>query len=144
MQLERDQMPTLFTRIINGELPGTFVYRDSQCVSFMTINPITRGHVLVLPIAEIDHWTDMSGDLTAHLFGVARLIGQAQYQAFKCERVGLVIAGYEIPHCHLHLIPTTSMADFSFANAAQNVPTHELEAAAQDIIAALGHLKQGP
>lgn len=110
----------------------------------MTINPITRGHVLVLPIEEIDHWTDMSGDLTAHLFGVARLIGQAQYQAFKCERVGLVIAGYEIPHCHLHLIPTTSMADFSFANAAQNVPIHELEAAAQEIIAALGHLKQGP
>ena len=136
-------MPTLFTRIINGELPGTFVYRDSKCVSFMTINPITRGHVLVLPIEEIDHWPNMSSELTSHLFEVARVIGQAQYMAFKCERVGLVIAGYEIPHCHLHLIPTTSMADFSFANAAQSVPIHELESAAKEIISALGNLKQG-
>lgn len=135
-------MPTLFTRIINGEVPGTFVYRDSQCVSFMTINPITRGHVLVLPIEEIDHWPDMSTDLTAHMFGVAALIGQAQHHAFRCKRVGLVIAGYEIPHCHLHLIPTNSMADLSFDNAAQNVPTHELESAANQIIAALGDLKQ--
>lgn len=133
-------MPTLFTRIITGQLPGTFVHRDSQCVSFMTINPITRGHVLVLPIEEIDHWPDMSADLTAHLFRVARLIGQAQQHAFKCERVGLIIAGYEIPHCHLHLIPTTSMADFSFANAAQNVPIHELETAANEIIVAMGNL----
>ncbi|MHB1130413.1 MAG: HIT family protein [Ilumatobacteraceae bacterium] len=136
-------MPTLFTRIITGELPGTFVYRDSQCASFMTINPITRGHVLVLPIEEVDHWPDMSDDLSTHLFGVARRIAKAQHQAFTCERVGLIIAGYEIHHCHLHLIPTTSMADFSFANAAQNVPTHELEAAAQEIITALGNLKQG-
>ena len=136
-------MPTLFTRIIDGELPGTFVYRDSKCVSFMTINPITRGHVLVLPIEEINHWPDMSTKLTGHLFGVARLISQAQYMAFKCERVGLVIAGYEIPHCHLHLIPTTSMADFNFANAAQNVPLHEIVSAANEIIAALENLKQG-
>ena len=74
---------------------------------------------------------------------MARLIGQAQYMAFKCKRVGLVIAGYEIPHCHLHLIPTTSMADFNFANAAQNVPIHELESAANEIISAMGNLKQG-
>lgn len=137
-------MPTLFTRIIDGELPGTFVYRDSKCVSFMTINPITRGHVLVLPIEETNHWQDMSTELTGHLFGVARLISQAQHFAFKCERVGLIIAGYEIPHCHLHLIPTTSMADFNFANAAQNVPILELESAANEIIAALGNLKQSP
>lgn len=135
-------MSTLFTRIITGELPGTFVYRDSQCVSFMTINPIARGHVLVLPIQEINHWPDMPADLSAHLFGVARLIARAQQQAFTCERVGMIIAGYEIPHCHLHLIPTTSMADFNFANAAQHVPVHELETAASELIAALGNLQQ--
>ena len=89
-------MPSLFTRIINLELPGTFVYRDSRCVSFMTINPIAPGHVLLLPIEEVEHWPDMSKDLTAHLFGIASLIGQAQHRAFKCKRVGLVIAGYEI------------------------------------------------
>jgi len=136
-------MPTLFTRIIHGELPGTFVYRDALCVSFMTINPITRGHVLVVPIEEFDHWPDMSDDLTAHLFQVARIIGKAQHQAFKCDRVGLVIAGYEIPHCHLHLIPTRSMDDFNFAHAAQNVPIHELQTAAAELILALHDLKQG-
>lgn len=135
-------MPTLFTRIINGEIPGTFVYRDPLCVSFMTINPITQGHTLVLPIEEIDHWPDMSGDLTAHLFGIAARIGKAQHLAFDCKRVGLIIAGYEIPHCHLHLIPTNSMADMSFDNAAQNVPLHEIESAAGRIIAAMKDLEQ--
>lgn len=130
-------MSTLFTRIINGELPGTFVYRDSQVVSFMTINPITRGHVLVVPIEEVDHWPDVSSGLSAHLFEVARIIARAQQVAFACERVGLIIAGYEIPHCHIHLIPTTSMADFNFANAAQGVSSHELEMAANEIIRSL-------
>ena len=80
-------MPTLFTRIINGEIPGTFVYRDSRCVSFMTINPIARGHVLVLPIEEIDHWPDMSADLTTHLFGVAAALGKAQHQRLSNANV---------------------------------------------------------
>lgn len=136
-------MPTLFTRIINSEIPGTFVYRDSLCVSFMTINPISPGHVLVLPIEEVDHWPDMSDDLTSHLFYVARMIARAQHRAFKCRRVGLVIAGYEIPHCHLHLIPTNSMDDFDFHRAAQNVPEKDLQSAADKIIEALGELKQG-
>jgi histidine triad (HIT) family protein len=108
----------------------------------MTINPIATGHVLVLPIEEIDHWHDMPGDLTSHMFGVAARIGKAQHHAFRCKRVGLIIAGYEIPHCHLHLVPTNSMADFSFDNAAQNVPTSELESAANQIISALEDLKQ--
>ncbi len=109
----------------------------------MTINPISPGHVLVLPIEEIDHWPDMSDDLAGHLFGVARLLAQAQHQAFKCRRVGLVIAGYEIPHCHLHLIPTNSMDDFDFRRAAQDVPEKDLQSAADKIIQALGELKQG-
>lgn len=109
----------------------------------MTINPITPGHVLLLPIKEVNHWPDMPRELTAHLFSVASLIGQAQHQAFKCRRVGLIIAGYEIPHCHIHLIPTNSMADFDFDHAAQNVETKDLQSAANLIIAAMGDLKQG-
>lgn len=136
-------MPTLFTRIINGEIPGTFVHRDLRCVSFMTINPIARGHLLVLPIEEIDHWSDMSGDLIAHLFGVAAMIGNAQRRAFHCKRVGLVVAGYEIPHCHIHLIPTNSMAELSFEVAARDVSAHELESAANQIMTAMQELEQG-
>lgn len=130
-------MPTVFTHIIEGRIPGTFVWKDDRCVAFMTINPIADGHVLVVPREEIDHWVDCSPDLSAHLFAVAHEIGRAQMDAFACERIGLIVAGYEVPHTHLHVIPTSSMADLSFANAASTVEREELEAAAARIRAAL-------
>jgi histidine triad (HIT) family protein len=130
-------MGTIFTRIIAGELPGTFVWRDERCVAFMSINPIATGHVLVVPVDEIDHWLDAPDDLTAHLFEVTRVIGLAQRDAFDCRRVGVIIAGYEVPHLHVHVIPTNSMADVAFANAAQWVDPAELEAAADKIRAQL-------
>ena len=130
-------MSTLFTKIIHGELPGTFVYRDEVCVCFMTINPITVGHALVVPIQEVDEWSDLSVDTTSHLFNVARRISAAQKIAFGCTRVGLVVAGYEIPHCHLHLIPSNSMDDFRFENAAAHSDQAELKATASKIMAAL-------
>ena len=125
---------TLFTRIIKGDIPGTFVYRDEFCVAFMTISPITTGHTLVVPIKEVDQWTDLPPKLNEHLFNVAKVIGQATKRAFGCERIALVIAGYEIPHCHLHVIPSNSMADLEFANARTNVDRDELEQAAVRII----------
>jgi diadenosine tetraphosphate (Ap4A) HIT family hydrolase len=130
-------MPTIFTRIIEGELPGTFVWRDDHAVAFMSINPLATGHVLVVPIAEIDHWVDLDADLAAHLFDVARVIGRAQVTAFGCRRVGLIIAGYEVAHTHLHVVPTNSMAEFNFANAAMSVDPADLAAAAEAISAQL-------
>lgn len=130
---QADGVPTIFTRIIDGEIPGTFVWRDEQAVAFMSINPLARGHVLVVPTAEVDHWLDASPELTAHLFDVARTIGLAQRAAFGVERIGLIIAGYEVPHTHVHVIPTTSMADLSFANAAASVDRADLDAAAEAI-----------
>jgi histidine triad (HIT) family protein len=129
---------TIFTRIINGEIPGTFVHRDERCVAFLSINPITTGHALVVPVAEVDHWIDLDDELSAHLFAVAQRIGRAQQAAFDCDRVGLIIAGFEVPHAHIHVIPTRSMADLSFANAAVSVESHELEAAAAAIRTHLG------
>lgn len=120
-------MPTIFTRIIEGTIPGTFVHRDDQCVVFMSINPIADGHVLVVPIQEVDHWVDLPSALAAHLFAVSQRISLALQKAFPCERVGLIIAGYEIDHCHIHLIPTQSMADLNFANAATSVDRQTLE-----------------
>jgi diadenosine tetraphosphate (Ap4A) HIT family hydrolase len=120
-------MTTIFTRIINGEIPGTFVYRDTSCVAFMSINPITAGHVLVVPIEEIDHWVDMASELSAHLFAVSHKISIALSRAFPCTRVGMIIAGYEIDHCHIHLIPTQSMEDLNFANAATSIERAVLE-----------------
>jgi histidine triad (HIT) family protein len=130
-------MATVFTRIIDGELPGTFVWRDERAVGLMSINPLATGHVLVVPIVEVDHWIDLDADLAAHLFDIARVVGRAQEAAFGCGRVGLIIAGYEVPHTHLHVIPTNSMAQLNFANAAAAVDPADLEAAAEAIRAQL-------
>ena len=128
---------TLFTRIIQGQIPGTFVYRDDFCVAFMTINPITTGHLLLVPIDEVDEWTDLPSELSSHLFKVAAQIGEAQKIAFKCARIALIIAGYEIPHCHLHLIPSNSMADLNFENAITSSNRNDLEQSSALIIAEL-------
>ena len=129
--------PTIFTRIIDGQIPGTFVHRDEHCVVFMSINPLAPGHALVVPIEEVDHWVDGPPDLIAHLFEVTRVIGVAQRDAFGCERVGVLVAGYEVPHTHVHVIPTNTMAQLSFANAATSVERDDLEASAAAIRAAL-------
>jgi histidine triad (HIT) family protein len=130
-------MSTVFTRIIEGELPGTFVWRDERCVAFMSINPMAHGHTLVVPIEEVDHWVDASPELVAHMFEVTRVLGVAQRDAFGCERVGVIVAGYEVPHTHIHVIPTNSMSQLSFANAAASVDPDELRAAADAIREAL-------
>lgn len=130
-------MTTIFSHIINGNIPGTFVYRDDLCVAFMSINPLAAGHVLVVPIEEVDHWIDSSPELSAHLFAVSHKISLALASAFPCERVGLIIAGYEVNHCHIHLIPTQSMHELNFANAAPSIEREMLEAHAAKIIAAL-------
>jgi histidine triad (HIT) family protein len=110
-------MPTIFTRIIEGELPGTFVWRDDICVAFLSIAPLKPGHTLVVPRAEVDHWIDLDPDVNAHLMRVAQEIATAQQRAFSPVRVGLVIAGLEVPHVHLHVVPIDGMADLDFANA---------------------------
>ena len=137
-------MATIFTRIIDGEIPGTFVWRDERCVAFMSINPMAYGHTLVVPIEEVDHWVDASTELTKHLFEVTRIIAQAQHQAFAPERVGVIIAGYEVPHTHIHVIPTNEMRELSFANAAQSVDRDELESGAEAIRIALRSLGHDP
>ena len=103
----------------------------------MSINPMAHGHALVVPIAEVDHWIDLDPELSEHLFAVARHIAVAQQAAFAPERVGLIIAGYEVPHTHIHVIPTMDMGQLSFANAASTADRGELESAASAIRAAL-------
>ncbi len=130
-------MTTIFTRIIRGEIPGTFVYTDEACVAFMSINPMADGHVLVIPRDEVDHWVDLSPYMATHLFEVSHRISKALQKAFPCERVGLIIAGYEVNHCHIHLVPTNNMGQLSFANAAASVERTTLELNAERIISAL-------
>lgn len=133
-------MPSLFTRIIAGELPGRFVWRDSQCVAFLTIEPLAPGHLLVVPRLEVDHWIDLPPALAAHLMEVARRIGRAQQQALAPEKVGLIIAGLEVRHVHLHLVPIRRLGDLNFANADRNARPADLDQAAAAVRAALREL----
>jgi histidine triad (HIT) family protein len=126
-------MATLFTRIIQGEIPATFVWKDDQCVAFMSINPLQPGHTLVVPREEIDHWIDCPAPLRDHLLAVAREIGQAQQKAFRPERIGLVIAGLEVPHLHLHVVPINGAADLEFSRAATSVTPEALEESASSL-----------
>jgi histidine triad (HIT) family protein len=130
-------MATLFSKIIDGEIPGRFVWRDDRAVAFLTIAPIAPGHTLVVPIEEVDHWVDLEPDLAAHLMDVSRQVGRAQMQAFTPTRIGMIIAGLEVPHCHLHLIPIDSEADLSFARADHDPDPDTLDAAAEQLRTAL-------
>lgn len=130
-------MATIFTKIIEGEIPGTFVWRDDRCVAFMSINPLRTGHTLVVSIEEIDHWIDAPQDLRDHVFEVAQMIGRAQQEVFGPEKVGLMIAGLEVPHLHVHVVPIDGMHDLDFANAASSVERDDLQAAAEQIRSAL-------
>lgn len=133
-------MSTLFTRIIDGELPGRFVWRDDDAVAFLTINPIAPGHTLVVPRAEVDHWVDLDPSLAQHLMAVAQVVGQAQMAAFSPTRVGMIIAGLEVPHTHLHLIPIDTEADLSFAKADPSPASEALDDAAERLRSALRSL----
>jgi histidine triad (HIT) family protein len=126
-------MPSLFTRIIHREIPGRFVYEDEHCVAFLTIAPIRAGHTLVVPRAEIDHWLDLPAALTAHLFQTAQTVGRAIQRAFPCEKMGLMIAGLEVPHTHLHLVPCDSIGDLDFAKQDPKARPEDLDAAAEKI-----------
>lgn len=110
-------MPSVFTHIINGDLPGHFVWKDAECVAFLTIQPIREGHVLVVPRSEIDHWDDVPEATARHLISVSRKIAHGIKETWKPLRVSLIIAGFEVPHTHLHLIPADDMGDLSFARA---------------------------
>ena len=123
--------------IIKGDLPGTFVWEDDRCVAFMSINPLAYGHTLVVPRDEIDQWLDVPSDLRQHLFEVADRIGAAQKQVFGSQRIGMIIAGFEVPHMHIHLIPANTMSDMDFSLASDSVDAADLERAAESIKSAL-------
>lgn len=110
-------MSSLFTRIRAGELPGHIVWDDEHCFAILTLKPIREGHVLLIPRDEVDHWYDMEPSLNAHVFDVARTLSQTIKRLFPCEKVGMMIAGLEVRHAHLHLIPITAIADLNFSLA---------------------------
>jgi diadenosine tetraphosphate (Ap4A) HIT family hydrolase len=130
-------MPTVFTQIINGDLPGRIVYSDDTVAAFLTIAPLTTGHTLVVPRDEVDDWTRLDPAVWARTMEVSRVIGAALRKAFDAPRSGLVVAGFEVPHAHVHVFPAWQMSDFDFRNVKNDVPAGELDAAHERILAAL-------
>lgn len=130
-------MPSIFTKIIRGEAPGRLVWRDERAVGLLSVAPLRPGHTLVIPVEEIDHWLDVEPALMQHLTSVAQKLGQAVQQAFRPEKVGLMIAGLEVRHVHLHLVPIHTLGDLDFSKADKHATPAALDAAAEQLRAAL-------
>lgn len=126
-------MPSVFTRIIDGELPGRFVYTDDRCVAFLSVNPLRAGHTLVVPRLEVDHWIDLAPTDWEHLMRIAQRLAAALHRAYEPTKVGMMLAGLEVPHVHIHLVPIDGVNDLDFGNANPNPAPEDLDAAARTI-----------
>lgn len=124
--------------IIDGDLPAYFVWKDEHCVAFLSINPLVAGHTLVVPREEIDHWLDLAPDLLAHLTQVSQKIGAVLMAEFSPVKVGVMLAGLEVPHVHIHLVPMRTVHDLDFANAEADPDHDRLVATSERIRTALG------
>lgn len=146
-QPQNQPEPSVFTRVIAGELPGRFVWRDDLVVAMLTIAPIRPGHTMVIPIEQVDSWLDVPAETWVHMATVSQAVGSAIMSAFSPVRVASAVLGMEVPHCHVHLVPIDRESDLSFANADPNAPAAEQDASAEAIRSALraaGHGEQVP
>jgi len=139
--------PSIFSRIIDGEIPGDFVWRDHEVVAFLTIGPIRTGHTMVVPVQQVDHWIDVPSAIWARMAEVQLKVGAALMEAFSPARVATVVLGMEVPHCHVHLVPIDHESDLSFANADLDASPESRSEAAEAIRTALrdaGHSEHVP
>lgn len=112
-------MASVFTKIINGELPSYKIFEDEKTISILTIDPISLGHTLVIPKLEVNHWFDVPADIYTQVGLNAQRIAKAIIKATDCPRVGTIVAGFEVPHYHLHLVPAWSIPDLDFKRASR-------------------------
>lgn len=118
-------MPSVFSRIMNREIPGHFVHEDEQCVVIMTIQPFTQGHVLVIPREEIDCWEDVPAPLAQHLLTVSQRMAKVIKSEFSALRAGVLIAGVDIDHLHIHIFPANDASDFEFGKSTPQAASSE-------------------
>jgi len=128
---------SIFTKIINGDIPGRIILADDVCVVMVDVRPLHPGHCLVVPRVEVDQWTDLDEQTVQHVMAVAHRVGVAQKRTVDCQRIGLMIAGFEIPHAHVHVVPISSMAHLDFRNADSGANPEDLDAIADQLRAAL-------
>ncbi|MFD3003534.1 HIT family protein [Pontibacter toksunensis] len=126
---------SIFTKIVNGEIPAYKIAEDDRYLAFLDVFPTTKGHTLVIPKQQINYLFDLEDDLYLGLMAFAKKVAVAVEKAVPCKRIGVAVVGLEVPHAHVHLIPLNSMQDMNFANK-QKFTKEEFEETAEKIKAA--------
>lgn len=130
-------MATIFSKIISGEIPCYKVAEDDRCLAFLDIRPVVYGHTLVIPKVEIDYYFDMDDAYMAHMNAFAKKVAHLLQQEVDCLRIGVMIAGLEVPHAHIHLIPIHSVADLSFTNPRPDISPEAMKSLADKLYSRL-------
>lgn len=126
-------MSSVFTKIINREIPANIIAEDDRYIAFLDINPLVNGHVLVVPKKEVDYIFDMADEELAGLHLFAKKVAGAMKQAIDCRRIGVAVIGLEVPHVHVHLVPLNNMQDINFTKPKLNPSQEELQQTANSI-----------
>lgn len=129
-------MATIFTKIINREIPGHILAEDEKYIAFLDVSPLVMGHTLVVPKQEVDYIFDLDNDTLAGLTVFAKKVAHAIKKTVPCKRIGVAVIGLEVPHTHMHLVPMNSMGDINFTKPKLNPSKDELTAMAEKIKAA--------
>ena len=124
-------MATIFTKIVRGEIPSYKVAEDERYYAFLDINPLQKGHTLVVPKREVDYLFDLDDEELSGLMVFAKRVAAAIGRSVPCKRVGVAVLGLEVPHAHVHLVPLTEEGDMNFANAKKSFSDEEMRACAE-------------
>lgn len=124
-------MASIFTRIIQGEIPCYKIAEDDNYLAFLDVQPLVRGHVLVVPKLEVDYIFDCDDELLAGLILFAKKVAKMMEGKFECKRIGVSVIGLEVPHTHIHLIPINGVVDMDFSKSKLTLEQHEFESIAE-------------
>ena len=119
-------MPSIFSKIVRNEIPSYKVYENENFLAFLDINPLKKGHTLVIPKIEVDYIFDLKSKEYQELWNFAKLVAKGMKRVIKCERISIVVMGLEVPHAHIHLIPLDSMQDIDFSQPKLNLPSDQM------------------
>ena len=119
-------MPSIFSKIVRNEIPSYKVYENENFLAFLDINPLKKGHTLVIPKIEVDYIFDLKSKEYQELWNFAKLVAKGMKRVIKCERISIVVMGLEVPHAHIHLIPLDSMQDINFSQPKLNLSSDQM------------------
>jgi histidine triad (HIT) family protein len=126
-------MASIFTKIINGEIPCYKIAETEHCIAFLDVNPLVKGHTLVIPKKEIDYYFDLSDDVLLEVNTLAKQVAKAIEKVIPCKRIGVAVIGLEVPHAHMHLVPLNTIGNINFKSARVNLTPEEFAKIAESI-----------